>query len=112
MAEQPLKIFISGYPLDYNELALAQLVSPYGEVRTIKIVLDRQSMKPKGYSFIEMVSYKDALAVKSALDGLEIKDKTLTVNLVEEKPESPAIVYQKVPRVSGAPKTKRPRLRK
>jgi len=56
----PVKIFISGYPQHFDELALVQLVSPYGQVSTIKIVRDKQSGKPKGYAFIEMASRQAA----------------------------------------------------
>ena len=106
----PVKIFISGYPLDYDELALVQLVSPYGEVSTIKIVRDKQSRKPKGYAFIEMVSRTAAEEVVIALDGLEMKDKPLTVNIVEEKAVAPASGYRKVERPNSPEKKKRPRL--
>ena len=107
MNTMPVKIFISGYPQDYDELALVQLVSPYGEVSTIKIVRDKQSGKTKGYAFIEMVSRVAAEEVVIALDGLEMKHKNLTVNIVEEK-LVPA--YKKIDRVSSPSKPKRPRL--
>jgi len=107
-----VKIFISGYPQDYDELALVQLVSPYGEVTTIKIVRDKQTRKTKGYAFIEMVNRAAAEEVTIALDGLEIKDKTLTVNIVEEKPVESTRNYAKVQRSIDPQKKKRPRLSK
>jgi RNA recognition motif-containing protein len=106
----PVKIFISGYPQNYDELALVQLVSPYGEVSTIKIVRDKQSRKPKGYAFIEMVSRAAAEEVAIALDGLEMKDKSLTVTIVEEKAVAPASNYKKVERPGSLQKNKRPRM--
>jgi RNA recognition motif-containing protein len=87
----PVKIFMSGYPQNFDEMALVQLVSPYGHVSTVKIVRDKQSGKAKGYAFIEMESRNAPEEVAVALDGLEMKDKTLTVNLVEENPVSPAV---------------------
>ena len=106
----PAKIFISGYPLDYDELQLVQLVSPFGEVSTIKIVRDKQSGKTKGYAFIEMVSLRDAEEVVIGLDGVEMGDKALTVNIVEEKTVAPVGQYKKVERESSMAKPKRPRL--
>jgi RNA recognition motif-containing protein len=103
----PVKIFMSGYPREYDELVLVQLVSPYGQVSTIKIVRDKQSGKPKGYSFIEMVSRAAAEEVVIGLDGIAIKEKTLTVNIVEE-PVAPVTNYRKVER--DQVKKKRPRL--
>jgi len=112
MTTLPVKIFISGYPQDSDELALVQLVSPYGEVSTIKIVRDKQSGKPKGYAFIEMVSRSAAEEVAIALDGIAMKDKTLTVNIVEEEPDPPVRAYKKVERPGSPAKPKRPRLSK
>lgn len=110
MTHIPVKIFISGYPQDYDELALVQLVSPYGEVSTIKMVRDKQSGKPKGYAFIEMVSRAAAEEVAIALDGLEMKDKNLTVNIVEEKPVAVVRNYSKAGGSAEAEKKRRPRL--
>jgi RNA recognition motif-containing protein len=107
-----VKIFVSGYPQDYDELALVQLVSPYGEVSTIKIVRDKQTRKTKGYAFIELINRAAAEEVAIALDGLEMKDKTLTVNIVEETPVPGASNYSKVERPGAQEKKKRPRLSK
>jgi len=112
MDTMPAKIFISGYPQDYDELALVQLVSPYGQVSTIKIVRDKQSGKTKGYAFIEMVDRAAAEEVAIGLDGLEMKDKNLTVSIVEEKPVEVARNYPKVERSNEPVKKKRPRLSK
>ena len=105
-----MKIFISGYPQNYDELALAQLVGTYGDVSTVKIVRDKQSGKVKGYAFIEMVSRAAAEEVAIALDGIELKDKVLTVNIVEEQPAPPSRNYKKVERSFRPVKTKRPRM--
>jgi RNA recognition motif-containing protein len=112
MAETLTKIFISGYPQETDEMGLAQLVSPYGQISTIKIVRDKISRKPKGYAFIEMTTSEAAENVVIALDGLEMKEKTLTVNIVEEKPVTPAATYKKVERQPGLERKKRPRLSK
>jgi RNA recognition motif-containing protein len=109
MTDEITKIFISGYPLQMDELQLVQLVSPYGEVHTIKIVRDKASGKPKGYSFIEMASRRAAEDVIIALDGSSMKDNLLTINIVEE---AQAPTYKKVERATGPVKNKRPRITK
>ena len=110
MTDSITKIFVSGYPQETDEMGLAQLVSPYGEVSTVKIVRDKISRKTKGYAFIEMTSREAAENVVIALDSLEIKDKMLTINIVEEKPTSPPSAYKKVERTTNSEKKKRPRL--
>jgi RNA recognition motif-containing protein len=81
-----IKLFISGFPLDIGEMELAQLLAPYGDISTMKIVRDKKTRVCKGYAFIEMASQAGAAAVVSALDGAKMKGKVLTVNIHDEKP--------------------------
>lgn len=105
------KIFISGYPLTMEEMDLAQLVGPYGEIATVKIVRDKVTRKPKGYAFIELATPEAATETATALNGTAIHDHVLTVNIVEEKPATnPTAPYQKVRRSPQPEKKKRPRL--
>jgi RNA recognition motif-containing protein len=78
------KIFLGGFPLDSTELELVQLVSPYAEVSTIKIVRDKISKKSKGYAFLEIKDEKGADRIMDALDGAAMKSKSLTVNKVPD----------------------------
>ena len=85
-----VKLFISGFPLDSTELEIVQLVGPYANVSTIKIVRDKVSKKCKGYAFIEVTDEKEAEAAIDALSGTAMGDRELTLNIVEEKPVKPA----------------------
>ncbi|MVN92671.1 RNA recognition motif domain-containing protein [Mucilaginibacter aquatilis] len=80
------KLFVSGFPLEINELELAKLIAPHGDILTIKIVRDRQTGKCKGYAFVEMVSLAGAENAVIALDGITMQDRELTVKINEEKP--------------------------
>lgn len=108
--DETTKLFISGYPLDMEEMELAQLVSPYGDIHTIKIVRDKISRKPKGYAFLETASRKVAEQIIDALDGKVIEDKELTVNIREDVPVMPVPIYKRVERSATPDRKKRPRL--
>jgi RNA recognition motif-containing protein len=84
-----VKVFISGYPLDMQELELVQLVSPFGEVSTIKIVRDKKTGKAKGYSFLEMKDEEAAANVIAELDGSFLGDRQLSVRTATVKPAGP-----------------------
>jgi RNA recognition motif-containing protein len=96
-----VKLFIGGFPLDMDEMQLAQLVSPHGNIQTLKIVRDKKTRICKGYAFIEMNSEEDAVNVMAALDGEQISDRQLSVRLAAEP-----VVQSITPPV----KKKRPRL--
>jgi RNA recognition motif-containing protein len=103
------KLFLSGYPLEMDEMGLVQLVSPYGGVSTVKIVRDKATRKAKGYVFLEMAGREAAQQVISALDGAEFQGKFLTVRIRDQEPVAPAPVYRKVEKFNSPVKKKRPR---
>src|SRR6187402_3343225 len=92
--KQMVKIFIGGFPLHTDELTIVQLFAPFGDVSTIKIVRDRATGICKGYAFVEMLELGAAQNAAEALNGTEMGDRELKVNLVEEKQAAPA--YKRV----------------
>ena len=101
-------IFIGGFPLEISELELVQLVSPYGEVSTIRLVRDKATRKCKGYGFMERASREAAENAVLNLDGAAMGGRVLTLNIKEEEPVRTP-VYKKVERHTGPVKKKRPR---
>ena len=89
-----IKLFISGFPLDMDELQLAQMIGPHGDIKTIKLVRDKKTRVCKGYGFVEMADRESAENVMLALNGQQLRDRQLTVNIREEEPAKP--VYKKI----------------
>jgi len=56
----------------------------FGEVESARIITDRFSGRSKGFGFVEMPKKEEAEAAISALNGKEIKGRSLKVN--EAKP--------------------------
>ncbi|MEZ2336839.1 RNA recognition motif domain-containing protein [Mucilaginibacter sp. RCC_168] len=104
------KIFIGGFPLATDEMAIAQLVGPYVDVLTLKLVRDKATRKSKGYAFVEVASREAAELAIEALHGKMMGDRELTVSIREEEPVEPAPVYQKLECGNEPVKKKRPRL--
>ncbi|WP_158827543.1 RNA recognition motif domain-containing protein [Mucilaginibacter lacusdianchii] len=115
-----VKLFVGGFPLEIDELELAKLFGPHGDISTIKIVRDKKTRICKGYAFIEMNDRRGAEAAVESLDGAEMNGKQLTVKINEEPAVKPAYapkafspqrqtVYQKVSRPGTEERKKRPR---
>ena len=51
-----VKLFIGGFPLDMDEMGLAQLIAPHGNIEVMKIVRDKKTRIAKGYAFVEMAT--------------------------------------------------------
>jgi RNA recognition motif-containing protein len=79
-----IKLFVGGFSLDITELELVQLFDPYCRVLTIKIVRDKKTRVCKGYAFLEVATEQDAENAVKELDGAQIGDRSLTVNIVRE----------------------------
>jgi RNA recognition motif-containing protein len=112
-----VKLFVGGFPLNIQEIKLVELISPYGTVSTIKIIRDRKTGKCKGYAFIEMTDMEGAEQAISALDGIIMDDRVLSLNVTEDnyvalntsisKKAKP--VYSKIEKPNEIVKKKRPR---
>jgi RNA recognition motif-containing protein len=116
------KLFISGFPLEIEDLELVKIVALHGEVSTVKIVRDKATGKCKGYAFLEMVSLEAAENAIQILNGTPMGKKNLFLNIVGEKSGqipvskpitvSPAGFRDKKPQKEvEIQKKKRPRLR-
>ena len=110
-----VKLFVSGFPLNMDELELARLFVPHGDLKTNKLVRDKKTRICKGYGFIEMGDRQSAENAVAALHGQEMGDRFLTVNIKEEEVEQvkAAPVFRKpspVARFAAPEKKKRPRL--
>jgi RNA recognition motif-containing protein len=104
-----VKLFIGGFPLDMDELRLAQLVAPHGDIEVMKIVRDKRTGICKGFAFVEMGTADDAARVSAALDGEPMGDRTLSVKLAELAPPPAPVRYPKVERRNEPQRTLRPR---
>jgi RNA recognition motif-containing protein len=110
------KLFAVGFPRDFDELQLAQLFAPYGDIELLTIVRDRTNGESKGYGFIHMKTETGAGAAIQALNGHPFGDRQMEVRLADEKPvpvRRPVTKPKYVPVRPGGEnplKKKRPRL--
>lgn len=110
------KLFAVGFPRDFDELQLAQLFAPYGDVDLLTIMRDKVTGMSKGFGFVHMKTEAGADEAIAALNGHAFGDRQMEVRLADGKPvpvQRPVAKPKYVPvRAAGeAPaKKKRPRL--
>ena len=68
-----IKLFVVGFPLEIDELELAKLFAPNGDISTIRSFVIRKRVSEKGYAFMEMNDRKGAEAAAESLDGADMK---------------------------------------
>ena len=55
------------------------------QVKSVSIMLDRDTGRPRGFAFVEMATENDAMAAIEALDGVELDGRPLRVNEAQER---------------------------
>ena len=86
LQSEMVKLFVSGFPLNIDEIELAKMFSPHGDLKTIKLVRDKKTRVCKGYGFIEVSDQASADNMVSVLNGYPIGDRQLTVNIRPDEP--------------------------
>jgi RNA recognition motif-containing protein len=82
-----MNIYVGNLSFEVTDDDLRQLFSPYGEVESASVIKDRFSGESRGFGFVEMPAKQDADAAIAALNGTDVKGRTITVN--EAKPKAP-----------------------
>jgi cold-inducible RNA-binding protein len=82
-----MNIYVGNLSFEVTDDELRQLFAAYGEVESASVVKDRFSGESRGFGFVEMPAKKDADAAIAALNGTDVKGRTITVN--EAKPKAP-----------------------
>ena len=111
------KLFVVGFPGEMDEMQLAQLFGPYGDILLLTIARDKENGKCKGFGFIQMddEGAKQAIA---ALNGYTLYDRQLEVRIAVDKrePAKPSFIKPRTnsvrPEANVPVRKKRPRLSK
>jgi RNA recognition motif-containing protein len=82
-----MKLFIAGFPNDFDDTDLKEMFELYGVVTSAKLVVDRATGKTKGFGFIEMPNRAEALETIQSLNGAGIKGKKIVVQEAEDRPK-------------------------
>ena len=82
-----VNIFVGNLSFTATDHDLRQLFDPYGVVDEIRVIMDRDTGRSKGFGFVEMPESAAATAAIQGLNGKELDGRALTVN--EAKPREP-----------------------
>lgn len=83
-----VNIYIGNMSFDTTEEQLRQTFESYGEVTSVKIIMDRETGQPKGFGFVEMSGAKEANAAISGLNGQDLNGRALNVNEAKPRPQT------------------------
>jgi RNA recognition motif-containing protein len=82
-----MNIYVGNLSWGLKDQDLANLFTPFGEVASAKIVMDKFTQRSKGFGFVEMPNDEQAQAAIAQLNGSEVEGRNLVVNESRPKEE-------------------------
>ncbi len=81
------KLYVGNLPFTATDATLGDAFAEFGSVTSVKIIMDRDSGRSKGFGFVEMSSDEEASNAISKLNGAPWEGRNMTVN--EARPMEP-----------------------
>ena len=79
-------IYVGNLPWSTTEGEVREAFSSYGDVKSVKLIEDRETGRPRGFGFVEMDD-QEALAAIEALDGTNFGGRNIKVNEARPRAE-------------------------
>jgi RNA recognition motif-containing protein len=84
-----MNIYVANIPFKASEDELKELFEQHGEVSSVKIILDKETNRSRGFGFVEMADDASAKQAINELNGYSFLGKDLVVNEARPKSDSP-----------------------
>jgi RNA recognition motif-containing protein len=84
-----MNIFVGNLSFKTTEEELQKEFDAFGEVGSVKIILDRETLKSRGFAFVTMPNNEQATAAIAALNGRDLNGFVLKLNEARPKGSEP-----------------------
>ena len=82
-----IKLYVGNLPYSFRDGDLEQTFSAFGAVQSAKVMMERDTGRSKGFGFVEMTTADACQAAISALHGMSVDGRSITVNLARPREE-------------------------
>lgn len=83
-----MKIFITGLPLEVGEDELTAVFGDFGQVKSLRIIKDRETGQSRGFGFVEMPVDEEAREAIKRMNGGDYNGNRIKVAEAQEKPNT------------------------
>ena len=80
-----MNIFVAKLNFDTREPELQNAFEAYGEVDSVKIIMDKFTSKSKGFGFVEMPNDEEGRNAINGLNDQELDGRTIVVKVAEPR---------------------------
>jgi RNA recognition motif-containing protein len=84
-----MKLYVGNLPYSVRDAELEEMFTPFGEVVSANVIIERDTNRSKGFGFVEMASTEDAQEAISQLNGKEYNGRGLKVNEAKPREDRP-----------------------
>ena len=84
------KLFVGNMAHSMTQDELERIFAAHGSVIEVKVPVDRENGRPRGFAFVTMASPEAAHSAIQALNGHAVGDRKLTVSKARSQEERPA----------------------
>ena len=87
--EIDMNLFVGNLSWDVSQDDLEQSFGAYGQVSSAKVMMDRETGKPRGFAFVDMPNDGEAQKAIQNLNGKELKGRQMNVNEARPREDRP-----------------------
>jgi RNA recognition motif-containing protein len=75
-----MNIYVGNLSYSLDESELREAFTAFGEVSSVKVLMDRETGRSRGFGFVEMPNQDEAEAAVAEINGKEVGGRALRVN--------------------------------
>ena len=75
-----MNIYVGNLSYQMSEDELREAFGAFGEVSSVKILMDRETGRSRGFGFVEMPNQSEAEAAITQLNGKDVGGRALRIN--------------------------------
>jgi RNA recognition motif-containing protein len=80
------RLFVGNLPFDVGEEDVRAFIEEGGRrVQSVKVVMDKDTGRPRGFAFVDLETDEEAQAAIAALNGKELGGRAVVVNEAQER---------------------------
>lgn len=80
-----MKLFVGNLSWNTGENELRNATEAYGNVEEVRIILDRETGRSRGFGFVTFSEREDAMKAIEGMNGQELDGRVLKVNEAHER---------------------------
>lgn len=75
-----MNLYVGNLSFDISEEDVKNLFEEIGNVKSVKLIVDKETGRSKGFGFVEMEDTEEAVIALKTLNGREVRGRNIVVN--------------------------------